>query len=90
MRTSLNKIQAIEEYLNTTMPFDERLLFEARKIADQNLAQDVVAQEQTYQLIAAYSRAVMRKDLESLHYKLMNDPAKRSFRELILSIFQKH
>jgi hypothetical protein len=90
MRTSLNKIRAIEEFLNASMPVDERLLFEAKQVVDRSLGEEVLAQQKTYQLITAYSRATLRQELESLHQTLMNDPAKKGFRALILSIFQKH
>jgi hypothetical protein len=90
MRTSLNKIRTIEEFLNGSMPVDERLLFEAQQVVDRSLAEEVLAQQQTYQLVTAYSRAALRQELESFHHTLMNDPAKKGFRDLIRSIFQKH
>lgn len=89
MRTSLNKIKTIEELLSGTMAPAEQLVFEARQVVDQALANDVKAQRKTYEIIKACGRIELRHDLNELHHKLMNDPAKANFRDLILSIFKK-
>lgn len=90
MRTSLNKIQAIEEFLTGTIAPEEQVVFEANQLINRNLSEEVALQRKTYRVIAAYSRVALKTELNSLHHKLMRDPSKKTFRDLILTIFQKN
>jgi hypothetical protein len=90
MRTSLNKIQKIEAFLTEGIAPEERVLFEASQLLDHNLAEDVILQREAYAIISAYGRAQLKTELNLLHHKLLTDPSKKTFWDLILTIFQKH
>jgi hypothetical protein len=89
MRTSLNKLQAIENFITGTIAPGERIVFEATQLIDSDFANEVRLQRNTYHVITAYNRAVLKDELNCLHQKLMNDPSKKSFRDLIRSIFKQ-
>lgn len=88
MRTSLNKILAIENHLLQNALPGDRLVFEANMIIDPTLKGNVVAQQQTYGLIKAYGRKQLKFELEAVHQKLFNDPVHLSFAQKIRRIFQ--
>lgn len=89
MRTSLNKIQTIEDFLTGAIAPEERIVFEANQLLNRGLAEEVMLQRETYRVIAAYSRVQLKDELNSLHRKLLTDPSKKTFRDLILTIFKK-
>jgi hypothetical protein len=89
MRTSLNKIQAIENFITGAIAPSERILFEANQLLDPALADEVKLQRNTYDIITAYNRALLKDELNCLHHKVMNDPSKKSFADLIRSIFKQ-
>ncbi|HEY0652398.1 MAG TPA: hypothetical protein VGD65_04680 [Chryseosolibacter sp.] len=89
MRTSLNKIQTIEDFLTGSMEAEDRLVFEATILVDKSLADEVSLQRATYCHIRSYGREQLRNELDTIHHKLMNNQSDRTFRDLIFSIFQK-
>lgn len=87
MRTLLNEVAAIENYLlNKNVP-DEQLLFEAKLIIDPQLQEKVTAQRQTYQLVKQYGRKQLKAELEAVYKKLNTEPAHQSFMKKINRIF---
>lgn len=87
MRTSLNKIQAIEEFISGTMASEDQLVLEAQQLVDRMLASEVSLQRATYRVITAYNRAQLKDELNALHQRLLSDPARKTFWDQILSIF---
>ena len=89
MRTSLNKIEMIEEFVLGSIEPERRVAFEANLLVDSLLSEEVLLQQETYQVVTAYNRAKLKNELEIMHHQLMHDPSKKTFREYILAIFQK-
>jgi hypothetical protein len=89
MRTSLNKIEMIEEFVLGNVEPERRVVFEATLVVDSLLSEEVTLQQETYHVITAYNRAKLKNELEIIHHQLMHDPSKKTFREYILSIFHK-
>lgn len=89
MRTSLNEIRQIEDYLSGSPDRAERLVFEAKLLTDPVLREKVALQKQVYMLIRAYSRKQLKSELGRIHRRLFRDPEKASFRESVFQLFRK-
>lgn len=89
MKTSLNELQDIETYLLNEMKPDERLLFEARMLLQDELRKNTAWQKQAYQFIQRYSRKKLKAEIEAVHQQLFKKPEHQSFREYIAALFIK-
>ena len=87
MRTSLNNILKTEQYLTGQLAPEDQLLYDARLIVDQDLKEQTQWQQHTYEVIRAYGRMQIRKQLEQMHDKLMTEPQHAGFRNKIRKIF---
>lgn len=75
MRSELNEIRVIDQYLLLQMPAGEEQAFKARLLCDEPLAEKVEAQRIAHRLIRLYARKQERRRLESLYHHLQNEPA---------------
>jgi hypothetical protein len=87
MRTSLNEIQQIDDYLFKYAGEADVLLFEARLILEPALKEKMKWQQQVYVLITQYSRRQLKAEIEAVHQKIFTAPEHRSFRQQIRAIF---
>lgn len=89
MRTSLNEIKEIEDYLFHFLPKDESLLFEAKLILYPELKQEVAEQKKVYKLVQAYHRKKLKEEIETIHQVLFSEPKYKSFAQKVLNLFFK-
>lgn len=89
MRTSLNDIQQIDDYLLQYAGKTDRALFEARLILQPALEENLVWQQKTYDIIREHSRRRLKAEIESVHQHLFTEPEHISFRRKVLGIFLK-
>lgn len=87
MRTSLIEIQKIDQFVTNALPPDDGLVFEAKMIVDPVLRQNTLLHRKLLRLIEYLHRKKMKKQMTELSQDLFADPAKRSFRNQINSIF---
>lgn len=87
MRTSLNKLQEIENFLMQKADTGDALVFEARMIVDNELAAEVAQQRDTYTVINQYGRRKLKAGLEAAHQQLFSLPKYQRFKERILAMF---
>lgn len=87
MRTSLNEIESIENYLFGRLGTGEKLMFDARLILDPQMAEKVAWQKQAYRLVQQYGRKKLKSELEMIHQKLFEKPEHEGFRQKILQLF---
>ncbi len=90
MRTSLNNIKLIDDYLLGNMPTADSLLFEANILLNAELADDVSFQKQTHDVIKLYGRQSIRAEIAAVQYKLSTEPKHSGFMQRIANIFKKH
>lgn len=88
MRTSLNKLQEIEQYLMRRGDAGDRLVFEARTIVDADLARNVSLQKETYAVINQYGRRKLKAELDAVHQQLFTLRRYQRFREKVLALFR--
>jgi hypothetical protein len=87
MRTSLNEIKEIDNYLLGQTDPAEKFVFDVKLLLSDELAEKVQLQRKVYALIALYGRENLRKEIEMVHRKLFHKPEYRSFRKRVLNIF---
>lgn len=88
MRTSLNEVKRIDDYLLNRQPPEQRLVFEAEMLLDPRLASKVADQQQALDIIKTYSRKQLRKELTAVDHKLFTKPQYHQFRQRILGLFK--
>lgn len=87
MRTSLNNIKEIEQYILGESSTEEKLVFEARLVLDDDLRQEVDAQKTAYHLIRQYGRDALRQEIQRIQVRLFTESQFIAFRKKIENIF---
>lgn len=90
MRTSLNNIKAIEDYLLGSMAPGDALLFEANMLLNSDLIDDIKHQQSTYSIIRQYSRQNIRSEIMAVQETLTILPQHRPFMQHIANLFKKY
>jgi len=89
MRTSLNDIQQIDDYLLRYAGEADRALFEARLILQPALRESLLWQQKTYAIVRQYSRRQLKAEIETVHQHLFTEPEHISFRRKIMALFSR-
>ena len=90
MRTSLNNIKAIDDYLLGFMVPGDALLFEANILLNGDLTDDIKHQQNTYTIIRKYSRKQIKAEIMAVQTILATAPQHRGFMHSIANLFKKH
>ncbi len=89
MRTSLNNIKTIDDYLlGNTAPGDT-LLFEAKMLLNSDLREDVQHQLHTYSIIRQYGRQIIKDEIKRVQQTLATEPQYKNFMQRIVNLFKK-
>lgn len=89
MTTSWNETRHIEAVLKGTATPGDALLFEAKLMLDNELADKVIWQQKTYALIKQYGRRQLKAEIEAVHEQLFTKPEHQSFSQKIWRLFSK-
>jgi len=89
MRTSLNNIKTIEEYLEEKISPGEGLLFEAKTLLNSELATDVQHQEKSYAIIRQYSRQKLKQEIIAIQKMFVTAPENRDYLHRVTRLFKK-
>lgn len=89
MKTSLNDLRLIEDYLLTGADHEESCLLEAKLILHPELRGEVYWQQKTYDIVRHYGRNQLKKEIEKIHQTFFEAPEHQSFRQRIMSFFKK-
>ncbi|MDN3584072.1 hypothetical protein [Mucilaginibacter flavus] len=89
MRTSLNRIAAIEAHLHKKQQPTDALLFDAKLLLDHDLQVNLTAQQQVYSLVQQYGRKQLKQEIEAAHQQLFNTTKHLSFKQKIARIFNR-
>jgi len=90
MRTSLNNIKTIDDYLLGNMAPGDALLFEANMLLNSDLPDDMKHQQNTYAIIRQYSSQKIKAEIVAVQKILATAPQHRGFMHRIADIFKKH
>lgn len=89
MRTSLNDIKKAEDLLSGKLSAPEAVLMQARLLIDPVLRMNVEFQRRVYALITLYGRRKVKAEIEDVHDRIFQDPARAAYREEIAQLFSK-
>lgn len=89
MKTSLNELRLIEDYLLAGHGDGERCLFEAKLILQPELREQVYWQKKTYQVVRDYGRKQLKAEIAHVHQTLFNAKEHQSFRQRIMRLFNR-
>lgn len=87
MRTSLNEIRALEQYIFHQQAPDERILIEAKVHLDKELAMKVERQQRAYLLIQNYGREQLKAEIAHVQDQLFTQSKYLRFKEKITNLF---
>jgi hypothetical protein len=90
MRTSLNNIKAIDDFILGNMAHGDALLFEANALLNSDLMDDIKHQQNTYTIIRQYSRQNIKAEIMAVQKTLAAAPQHRGFMQHIANLFKKH
>jgi hypothetical protein len=88
MRASLNDIRKTEQFLQGKLDVEENLLFEARILTNPVLRANVAVQRKIYEVVQAFHRKRLKRELRIVHLRLFSDPARKGFQREIQQHFQ--
>lgn len=89
MTTSWNETQQIEAVLMGAAKSGDALLFEAKLILDNELAEKVIWQQKTYAAVKQYSRWQLKAEIEAVHEQLFTKAENQSFSQKIRQLFSR-
>ena len=89
MRTSLNNIKAIDDYLLRNLAPGDTLLFEAKMLLNGDLSRDVLHQQNTYSTIRQYGRQSIKAEIKAVQQTLFTAPQHQRFMQRIINLFKK-
>jgi hypothetical protein len=89
MRTSLNNIKAIDDYLSGKIPTGDALLFEANMLLNNDWVKDMEYQQNTYTLIRQYGSQNIKSEIISVQKILFTEPQHQGFMYRIVNLFKK-
>lgn len=88
MRTSLNDIRNIENYLEGKLNPEELLVFQARLLSDPVLKLNVYVQQKVYSILRLYHRKKLKEEVETVHQRVFGDPLKVKFQQAVYQLFK--
>jgi len=89
MTTSWNETRQIEAVLTGTAAPGDVLLFEAKLMLDNELADKVIWQQKAHSVIKQYGRKQIKAEIDAVHQKLFTQPEHRNFSQQIRQLFSK-
>jgi hypothetical protein len=89
MRTSLNNIKRIENFIEGKMTTADALVFQARLLLDSDLRQQLRLQKRTASIINLYGRKKLRKEIETIHQDIFNIKSDHFLKNRITKLFIK-
>ena len=89
MRTSLNNIQLVDDYLLGIATPQDSLLLQAKVIINPSLNDEIYWHKQTHGLVQQYGRKQLRAEIEAVHNQLFTRTEHLSFRQSILRFFKR-
>ncbi len=89
MKTSWKQTKQLDNYLRQQLNPEEALLFEARLVLEPELQETFRWQQRTHDLVRAYGRQQLRREIQSAQQKVFQQPEHRRFQQTIRRLFTK-
>jgi hypothetical protein len=89
MRTSLNNIEQIENFIDGKMLIGDALVFQAKLLLDSNLRQHLHWQIRAASIINIYGRKKLCEEIENIHHDIFNSKSDHFLKNRITVLFTK-
>jgi hypothetical protein len=89
MRTSLNEIRQIEQYLEGKNEQGESSLLQSRLLNEPTLWQQVRLQRVVMRLVKLFHFKKMKTEVQQTGIKIFNDPGRKDFQQSIHQLFNQ-
>jgi anti-sigma-K factor RskA len=83
----MNETRHIERYVLGTLSAEERIVFEAKLLIDDQLAEKAALQQKLHETVLLSGRNRLRKEIASIDRKLFTTPRHSRFQQTIRNIF---
>lgn len=83
----MNETTHIDRYLLGELPPEERVLFEARLLIDDELAEKTALQQQLHAIVVQSARRELKREIAAAEQHLFHHSDHRPFQALIRRIF---
>jgi hypothetical protein len=90
MRTSLNNVRDIEQFLLGEIPAEDIVVVKAKMIVNPVMRLQVATQKKLYKLVNLYGRRQLRNEIQTAEHQLFTSVEHTSFERQINQIFLKH
>jgi hypothetical protein len=87
MRTSLNNIKHIDDFISGKLSPTESLIFQARVLLDSDLRQQVEWHRRTVAIINLYGRKELRNEVEKIHRDIFAVNSDHSLKHRVRNLF---
>lgn len=74
---------ATERYLRNELPADDRLVFEAKLLVNDELRANTLLHRVVHRLVALYHRRKVKAQIGRLHERLFSDPVNAELRDCV-------
>ncbi|SEV95279.1 hypothetical protein SAMN05428988_0746 [Chitinophaga sp. YR573] len=88
MRTSLNNIKAIDDYLLGCMAPGDAVLFEANVLLNNDLINEIKHQQSAHEIIRQYGRQKIKDEIVAVQEKLAAAPQYLGYMQRIANLFK--
>ena len=89
MRTSLNRIKRLDDYLFKKLNTQEMLLLDAELIINSDLKEELKWQNETYRIVKKYGQIQLKNQISEMFSKMENAPENSNLMKNILNLVKK-
>jgi hypothetical protein len=89
MRTSLNDIHEIDQFLSGELGSEDALVFEARLLTNPVLRVNTTIQQKIRLVVKVFHRKQLKQELRAIHADLFSNPEKSEFQKEVLRNFNQ-
>ena len=88
MKTSLTDLVRTEKFLRDELGTPEVLVYEAQMIIDEDLRKNTFYHRVVHSIVRAYYRKKLKAEVQEVHNKLFNDPAREQAWKDLIKLFK--
>jgi hypothetical protein len=88
MKTSLSDLTRTEKFLRDELRTPDALLYEAQMLIDDDLRKNTLYHRVVHSLVRAYHRKKLKAEVQEVHDKLFNDPARAHVWQELIKLFK--
>ncbi len=88
MRTSLNNIKTIDDYISGSMHPGDAMVFQANMLLNSDLKNEVMDMQIAHTIIRHYSRQSIKSEITAVHNAILNAPHLHLLMKRVANLFK--